>query len=76
MYTAMASRLRDCLTCLNTLRAVRPPLNHRHIMSAPKKVKKKSAHKASTQLPTLHSHAAGIDIVAAQIPLKTSRKLI
>jgi transposase len=36
-------------------------------MSAPKKVKKKSINKANTQLPTLHPHAAGIDIGAAQI---------
>jgi transposase len=36
-------------------------------MSAPKKVKKKSISKANTQLPTLHPHAAGIDIGAAEI---------
>ena len=36
-------------------------------MSAPKKVKKKSIHKTNIQLPTLHPHAAGIDIGATQI---------
>lgn len=36
-------------------------------MSAPKKVKKKAISKANTQLPTLHPHAAGIDIGATEI---------
>jgi len=36
-------------------------------MSATPKVKKKATSKANTQLPTLHPHAAGIDIGAAEI---------
>ena len=36
-------------------------------MSAPNKVKKKAISKANTQLPTLHPHAAGIDIGATEI---------
>lgn len=36
-------------------------------MSAPKKVKTKSIRKTNTQLPTLHPHAAGIDLGATQI---------
>jgi transposase len=36
-------------------------------MSALKKVKKKAVRKANTQLPTLHPHAAGIDIGATEL---------
>ena len=36
-------------------------------MSAPQKVKTKSIRKTNTQLPTLHPHAAGINIGATQI---------
>jgi transposase len=36
-------------------------------MSATQKVKKKAISKANTQLPTLHPHAAGIDIGATEI---------
>ena len=61
-----ASRLGDCLTCLNTLRAVRPPFttNERPHMS---KVRKAATAKTNVQLPTLNPHAAGIDVGATQL---------